>query len=71
LSADDILRPVIFFGSVGVREAATQMNGASAATNQVGDCSWPAFMGKRKLSRGRTAILKTGDDDSMKAFAAR
>jgi hypothetical protein len=71
LSADGILGPVIFFGSIGVREAATQMNGASAATNQVGDCCWPAFMRTRKLSRGRTAILKTSHDDSMKAFAAR
>jgi len=47
------------------------MNGPPAATNQVRDCSWLAVMRKRKLSRGRTAILKTGRDDSDKAFAAR
>jgi hypothetical protein len=28
-------------------------------------------MQQRKLSRGRTTILKTGRDDSTKAFAAR
>jgi hypothetical protein len=71
LSADDILGAIIFFASIIVREAAAQMNRASAATNQVCGYSWPAVMRKRKLSHGHTAILKTGGDDSVKAFAAR
>jgi hypothetical protein len=71
LSADDILGAAIFFGVIIVREAFPQMNGPPVATNQVRDCSWPAVLPTRKLSHGRTTILKTGRDDSVKAFAAR